>query len=93
MNLDKKSFLKKALLVVAISYLLYDIYQAIVTTIFVSNFPIIITRLPNFIESSQPTLQLWLFLLQELIGSIGIYLRLISGAFAVYAACSIHEKR
>lgn len=92
MILDKKSFLKKALLIVAISYLLYNIYQAIITTIFVSNFPIIITRLPNFIESSQPALQLWLFLLQELIGSIGIYLRLIAGAFAVYAVILFMKK-
>ena len=56
------------------------------------NFPIIITRLPNFIESSQPALQLWLFLLQELIGSIGIYLRLIAGAFAVYAVVLFMKK-
>jgi uncharacterized membrane protein YozB (DUF420 family) len=92
MNLDKKSFLKKALIIVAISYLLYNIYQAIVTTIFVSHFPLIITQLPNFIESSQPALQLWLFLLQELIGSIGIYLRLVAGVFAVYAAFLFMKK-
>jgi hypothetical protein len=92
MNLDKKSFLKKALIIVAISYLAYNIYQAIVTTIFVSHFPLIITQLPNFIESSQPALQIGLFLLQELIGSIGIYLRLVAGAFAVYSAVLFMKK-
>jgi len=92
MDLDKKSFLKKAAFIVAIAYLLFNIYQAAVTTIFVSHFPLIVTQLPNLIESSQPALQLGLFLLQELIGSIGIYLRLIAGVFALYAAVLFLKK-
>ncbi len=92
MDLEKKSFIKKVLFIVAIAYLLYNIYQAIVTTIFISHFSLIIHRLPNFIESSQPTLQLGLFLLQEIVGSIGSYLRLIGGIFAVYSAVLFLKK-
>ena len=92
MESNKYSFIKKALLIVAIGFFLYNIYQTIITTIFVSHFPSIITQLPNFIVSSQPTLQLGLFLLQEVIGSIGIYLRLIAGFFAVYTAVQFIKK-
>jgi hypothetical protein len=92
MDLDRKSFLKKALFIVALSYLLYNIYQAIVTTIFVSHFPLIIVQLPNFIKGSQPVLQLALFLLQEVSGSIGIYLRLVAGIFALYSAILLLKK-
>jgi hypothetical protein len=86
MDSNKKSFMGKALFIVAIAYLLYNIYQAIITTIFVSHFGQIVTQLPNFIQSSQPSLQIPLFLLQEISGSIGIYLRLAAGIFALYAA-------
>ena len=82
----------KALFVVAVSYLLYNIYQAVVTTIFVSHFAQIVTQLPNFIQSSHPALQIPLFLLQEIAGSIGIYLRLAGGIFAVYSAVLFIKK-
>lgn len=85
MRLDGKLFFRRALLIVAIAYLLYNIYQAVVTTIFISHFPAIVRQLPNIIESSQPELQIGLFLLQEIISSIGVYLRLVGGIFAVYA--------
>ena len=77
--------IKKALSIVAISYLLYNIYQAITTTIFVTHFPLVITRLPQFITSSQPLLQLGLFLFQETAGSVGSYLRFVAAIFAVYS--------
>lgn len=85
MDSNKKSFIGKALFIVALSYLLYNIYQAVITTIFVSHFAQIVTQLPNFIQSSHPALQTPLFLLQEIAGSIGIYLRLAAGIFALYA--------
>jgi hypothetical protein len=92
MYLNNKSFLKIALFIVAFSYLLYNIYQAVITSIFISHFPLIISQLPKFIESTQPALQLTLFLLQELVSSIGIYLRLIAGIFAVYSARLLIKK-
>ncbi len=92
MDSNKKSFMGKALFVVAVSYLLYNIYQAVVTTIFVSHFAQIVTQLPNFIQSSHPALQIPLFLLQEIAGSIGIYLRLAGGIFAVYSAVLFIKK-
>jgi hypothetical protein len=92
MYLNKKTAIGKALFIVALSYLLYNSYQAIVTTIFISNFPSIVTQIPHMIESSQPTLQLTLFVLQELLSSIGVYLRLIGGVFALYAVILILRK-
>ena len=85
MDSNGNSLVKKALLIVAVAYLLYNIYQAVVTSIFVSHFPFIFNQLPNMIESSQPSLQLTLFFLQEIAGSIGIYLRLVAGFFAVFS--------
>ncbi len=78
--------MKKALLIVAASFLLYNIYQTIISTIFISHFPLIVNQLPNFIKSSQPALQLTLFLLQELAASVGSYLRLIGAVFAFNCA-------
>ncbi len=92
MDSNKKSFMGKALFIVALAYLSYNIYQAIITTVFVSHFPLIVTQLPHFISSSQPTLQITLFFLQELLGSIGIYLRLAGGIFALYAAVLFMRK-
>jgi hypothetical protein len=78
--------MKKALLVVAAAFLLYTLYQAINSTIFISHFPLIVKQLPNFIQSSQPDLQLALFLSQELMAGIGSYLRLIGAVFALSGA-------
>jgi hypothetical protein len=86
MNPNKKSLTKTALIIVAISYLLYTIYQAITTTIFVIHFPTVIVVLPTHITSSQPSLQLGLFLFQEIAGSAGSYLRLAGAFIAVNCA-------
>jgi hypothetical protein len=86
MDTAKKAHVKKALLIVAVSYLLYNIYQAAITTAFVVHFPLAISRLSSFIESSQPNLQVGLFVFQEASASVGVYLRLAAGAFAVYSA-------
>lgn len=83
MNPQTNSFIKTALTVVAISFLLYTTYQAITTTLFVMHFPTVIKILPNFITSSQPQLQLALFLFQEIAGSVGSYLRLTAAILAV----------
>ncbi len=77
---------QKALLVVAVSFLLYTLYQAATTTIFVVHFPLVVVKLPTLITSTQPTLQLGLFLFQEIAGSIGSYLRLIGAIFALNCA-------
>jgi hypothetical protein len=83
MNPQTNPFMKTALIVVAISFLLYTFYQAITTTFFVVHFPTVIDVLPHFITSSQPKLQLALFLFQELAGSVGSYLRLTAAILAV----------
>lgn len=83
MNPNRNSSMKASLVLVAISYLLYTIYQAITTTVFVTHFPTVIVVLPKFITSSQPSLQLGLFLFQEIAGSVGSYLRLTSAILAV----------
>jgi hypothetical protein len=92
LNFTKVNFVKIALLIVAAAFLLYNIYQAIITTIFVSHFPTIISQLPNFITSSQPSLQVGLFLLQEVAASAGSYLRLIGGIFAFNCAFLFFKK-
>ncbi len=84
--MDGVALLRKAVLVVTLSFLLYNIYLVITATIFVSHFPSIITQLPHFIKSSQPDLQLTLFLFQELSGLVGSYLRLIGAVFALNCA-------
>ena len=86
MNSQNNIFMKTALLVVAIAFLVYTIYQAITTTLFIAHFPTVIVVLPNFITSSQPKLQLALFLFQELAGSVGSYLRLTAAILAVNSA-------
>jgi hypothetical protein len=85
-GLDGVALLRKAVLVVALLFLLYNIYLVISATIFVSHFPSIVTQLPHFIKSSQPNLQLALFLFQELSGLVGGYLRLIGAVFALNCA-------
>jgi hypothetical protein len=86
MDFNQATLTKKALLIVALSFLLYTIYQAITSTLFVIRFPLIVTQLPNFITSTQPTLQLALFLFQELAGAVGGYLRLMGAIFALNCA-------
>ncbi len=86
MNQSAKLF-KTALIIVAASFLLYTIYQSITTTIFILHFPTVIKVLPTVIDSSNPSLQLGLFLFQETAGSIGGYLRL-SGAILV-VSCAV----
>jgi hypothetical protein len=86
MKKHQNLLLKKSLLIVAVFYLLYNIYQAATTTVFVAHFPMVITRLPTLISSSQPSLQLGLFLFQEIAGSAGSYLRLAASIFAVYSS-------
>ena len=92
MDFNKVAFMKKALLIVAGSFLLYNIYQTIISTIFISHYPTIVTQLPHFIESSQPALQLALFLSQELTGAVASYLRLIGSIFALNAALLFLKK-
>ncbi len=84
--MDGVTLLRKALLLVAISFLLYNIYLVITATIFISHFPTIVTQLPHFIQSSHPNLQLGLFLTQELSGLVGSYLRFIGALFALNCA-------
>ena len=86
MKLKRELFLKIALCVVATSFLLYTIYQSITTTVFIANFQTVIVVIPQFVSSSQPALQLGLFLFQEIAGSIGSYLRLIGAVLAVSCA-------
>ena len=86
MDPKNKSLTKTLLIAVAISYLLYTIYQAITTTLFVIHFPTVIIVLPTHISSSHPSLQLGLFLLQEIAGSAGSYIRLVGALIAVYCA-------
>jgi len=83
MKLDRHLFFKAALFIVAFSYLLYTLYQSFTTTMFLAHFPTVIVVLPQHIISSQPTLQLGLFLFQEIAGSIGGYLRLAAAILAV----------
>jgi hypothetical protein len=90
--LDDVVLFKKALLVVALSFLLYNIYQATVATLFISHFPTIVAQLPKFIESSQPNLQLGLFIFQELAATVGSYLRLIGAVFAFSASVLFFRK-
>ena len=90
MVINKVAFLKKALLFVSIIFLLYTIYHAIITTVFLYNFIPRIGQLPdviqlpeNFISSTFP----WaLLLMQEFASSIGIYLRFFGGVFALSSA-------
>ena len=96
MSLNKVDFLKKALLLVSIIFLLYTIYHTIVTTIFLTNFIPNIGQLPesiqipeNFVSSTFP----WtLILIQEFTSSIGIYLRFFGGVLAVSSAYLFNKK-
>lgn len=86
MELTNVAYLKKALLVAALAFLIYNIYIATTAAIFISHFPAIAANLPHFFKSSQPNLQLGLFLLQELSGFVGSILRLVGAVFALSAA-------
>ena len=85
-GVDGVTLLRKALLLVALSFLLYNIYVVVTATVFISHFPSIVTQLPHFIQSSHPTLQLGLFLTQEVSGLVGSYLQFISAVFSLNSA-------
>jgi hypothetical protein len=86
MELTDVAYLKKTLLVVALAFLLCNIYIAVTATIFISHFPAIAANLPHFFKSAQPNLQLGFFLLQELSGFVASILRLVGAVFALNAA-------
>jgi hypothetical protein len=86
MKINEQSSYEVAILLVTASFLIYTIYQSITTTLFVLNFPTVIKMLPTFINSLNPTLQLGLFLFQEIAGSIGGYLRLAAAILALNGA-------
>ncbi len=86
MEFSKARSFRIALLIVAISFFLYTLYYAIIGTFFLSHFQLVIARLPQFIKSSNPNLQLGLFLFQELSGAVGSYLRLAGAIFGLSAA-------
>ena len=60
---------------------------------FISHFPSLVQRLPNFIQSTNPSLQLAVFLTQEVAGSIGAYIRLIGAIFAVSFAVLFYRRK
>lgn len=93
MIMDKASFTRNAVLIVASAFLVYNIYQVITATFFISHFELMAQRLPNVIESKNPQLQVALFLTQELAGSIDAYLRLIAALFAVNFAYLFYRKK
>lgn len=90
MSINKLAILKKALLFVSIIYLLYTLYHAIFSTIFlyyfipnIGQFPAAIQVPDNFVSSTFP----WtLLIIQEFASSIGIYLRFLGGVLAVSSA-------
>ena len=90
MSLNKTTLLKKALIFVSIVFLLYTLYHAIISTIFLYHFIPNIGQLPdaiqvpeNFLTSTFP----WtLIIIQEIASIIGIYLRLFGGILAVSSA-------
>ena len=90
MAVDKIALFKKALIFVSIIFLLYTLYHAIISTIFLYHFIPNIGQLPdaiqvpqNFVSSTFP----WtLLIIQEFASIIGIYLRLFGGVLAVSSA-------
>ncbi|MCW3998519.1 MAG: hypothetical protein NWF10_08145 [Candidatus Bathyarchaeota archaeon] len=84
MDLFKIGFMKKALLIVSIVFLLYTLYHGFVTLFFLYNFIPNIAQLPEFFSSSSFPWQL--LLMQEFASSVGIYLRLFGGVLAVSSA-------
>ena len=83
MQLSENSGVKTALLILAISYLLYNIYQAFLTTVFLFEFPFTLNR---FISNQTIQFNLPLLLLQEIAGSLGVYTRLAAGILALRTA-------
>jgi len=61
----------------------YNIYQALVTTLFLAEFPSILSL---FSSNHAIPFHLPLLLLQEAAGSLGVYVRLVGGLFAVQTA-------
>ena len=80
---SSNSGVKASLLLVALSYLLYNLYQATVTTVFVFNFSSALTLLAS---NQRIAVHPPLLLLQEAAGSLGVYVRLAGGLLAVQTA-------
>jgi hypothetical protein len=93
MALNCTRLVRTAILVVSLSFVIYNIYETIIATIFISHFPSIIQRLPNVIQSTNPSVQLATFLTQEVAGSIGAYIRLIGAIFAVSFAVLFYRRK
>ena len=83
MYLNNNSGVKISLLIVATSYLLFNIYQALIATVFLFRFPF---TLNLFITNQTIAFHLPLLLLQEVAGSLGVYVRLVGGLVAVQTA-------
>ena len=89
MSSDKAALLKKALLFVSIIFLLYTLYHAIFSTIFLYHFTPNIGQLPAAIqvpENFSSPFPWTLIIIQEIASTTGIYLRLIGGILAVSSA-------
>ncbi|MCW4007034.1 MAG: hypothetical protein NWF04_10670 [Candidatus Bathyarchaeota archaeon] len=82
----RSGFVGFGLFSVAVAFLLYGVYQAVVTSVFLCRFSAGFPSVMEFVETSHPALQTVLILVQEFASSVGIYLRLIAGVFGVYAA-------
>ena len=94
MALNYLRFTRFAFLAMAIAFFIYNIYQAIPATILITHFPLMIERLPSIINSStNPSLQLTLFVTQEVIGSFDAYIRLISSFFATSFAVLFYRRK
>lgn len=83
MYLKNNSGIRISLLIVALSYLLYNIYQASVTTVFLFEFS---STLSLFTSNQEIAFHLPLLLLQEAAGSLGVYVRLVGGLLAFQTA-------
>jgi hypothetical protein len=81
--LKNNSRVRVPLLIVAISYFLFNVYQAAITTVFLFEFPF---TLNQFISNQIISFNLPLLLIQEVSGSLGVYLRFVGGVIAVQTA-------
>ncbi|HUK84245.1 MAG TPA: hypothetical protein VLU95_00135, partial [Candidatus Acidoferrum sp.] len=93
MHVNKDRFTRTAVLIVALAFLIYNVYQAIIVTFFISHFPLIAQRLPSVIASKNMHLQVTLFLTQELTGSVGAYLRLAGALLATNFALNFYGNK
>jgi hypothetical protein len=86
---NKKLLVKKAILFVSIIFLLYTIYHAVFSTIFLYHFIPNIGQLPAAIQVPQnfnSPFPWTLIIIQEFATTTGIYLRLIGGVLAATSA-------